>query len=166
MPARKWHPDLRQGSAGGEPEPSEAIENERRLFYVALTRAKKEVYIGTVKPPVNSSSSPKPSRFLDEIRRVPTARIMEALQRLASGDRKGRQELIKWLKLYGNIPLISRALTAEYLRDVGDGDLLAEVSRLVASLPEKAFGYRFPHTPPTVSSKHQGLHKVWEEVRM
>jgi len=34
-----------------EPEPSEAIENERRLFYVAITRAMKGVLIGTSTAP-------------------------------------------------------------------------------------------------------------------
>ena len=141
-----------------EPEPSETIENERRLFYVALTRPRKAVHIGTVRPQRNQ----KPSRFLDEIRRTPTVRIMEALQRVAWGDPRAKEELIKWLKSYGNIPLISHALTAEYLRDIGDARLLGEVSRLVASLPETPFGYRSPFTPPT--TKKRGLHAAWQEV--
>jgi hypothetical protein len=103
---------------------------------------------------------------LDEIRRTPTVRIMEALQGVAAGDPRAGRKLIEWLKLHGNIPLITRALTSEYLRDVGDPSLLGKVSRLVASLPENAFGYKFAVKPPTTPTKrdHQGLHEVWMEV--
>src|SRR5690606_38504813 len=73
-----------------EPEPSEAIENERRLFYVALTRAKKAVYIGAINSAHGGNrqlGESLPSRFLEEMRLVPTIAIMESLQRLANGDR-------------------------------------------------------------------------------
>jgi DNA helicase-2/ATP-dependent DNA helicase PcrA len=145
-----------------EPEPSEAIENERRLFYVALTRAKKAVHIGTVAQPKNGSSGHKPSRFLDEIRRTPTVRVMEALQRVACGDRQAREELIKWVQVYGGIRPIIRALTAEYLTDIGQQGLAGEVSRIAASLPENPFGYRFSLTPP--NTKKREVHEVWKEV--
>ena len=66
-----------------EPEPSEAIENERRLFYVALTRAKKAVYIGAINSAHGGNrqlGESLPSRFLEEMRLVPTIAIMESLQ--------------------------------------------------------------------------------------
>ncbi|MFW6116766.1 MAG: 3'-5' exonuclease, partial [bacterium] len=147
-----------------EPEPSEAIENERRLFYVALTRAKKAVHIGTVTLEANGSTPRKPSRFLDEIRHTPTVRVMEALQRLASGERQARAELLRWVQVYGGIRSISRALCAEYLRDLGDVELLGEVSRIVGSLPENPFGYRSSLTPPTTPKGDRALHAAWREV--
>jgi len=42
------------------------IEEERRLLYVGLTRAKKELYISTIKSRYDKPS--KPSRFLDNIK--------------------------------------------------------------------------------------------------
>ena len=66
-----------------EPPASTAIENERRLFYVALTRAKKQVCIGTVEVPrlgvqLNSSIAVS-SRFLEEMRLETTAEITNGL---------------------------------------------------------------------------------------
>jgi len=77
MPCLRETDNLVFGQAGlvEEPEPSEAIENERRLFYVALTRAKKAVYVGTVAPPSNGASPRLPSRFLDEILLTPTVHV-------------------------------------------------------------------------------------------
>ena len=54
-----------------ELESSQAVENERRLFYMALTRAHKVVYIGTAASP-KSLSDLLPSRFLDELQLTPT----------------------------------------------------------------------------------------------
>ena len=50
-------------------EPSSMIENERRLFYVALTRARKAVYIGTKHPDEDQPESTSvPSRFISEMK--------------------------------------------------------------------------------------------------
>jgi ATP-dependent exoDNAse (exonuclease V) beta subunit len=55
-----------------EPVSSPAVDNERRLFYVALTRAREQVLIGAADAPRQgaqaSSQRPIPSRFLEEIR--------------------------------------------------------------------------------------------------
>jgi DNA helicase-2/ATP-dependent DNA helicase PcrA len=152
-----------------EPEPSEAIENERRLFYVGLTRAKKAVFIGTVASTGNGASSHLPSRFLDEIQLEPTVHVMESLQRLASGVSGAREELLAAVRQFGGIRRIAKNLVTEYLRDVGDDDLIAEVSRIVASRPETGFGYRFPLTPPTIPGATPppptpALHRVWNTV--
>ena len=53
------------------------LESERRLFYVALTRARKGVLIGT---------SQNPSRFLEEIQLDDTDAVMDAVTHLAAGD--------------------------------------------------------------------------------
>ena len=152
-----------------EPEPSETIENERRLFYVALTRAKEAVYIGTVASTGDGASSHLPSRFLDEIQLEPTINVMEALQRLASGIGGARDELLAAVRQFGGIRRIAKNLVAEYLRDVGDDDLTAEVCRILASRPETGFGYRFPLTPPTIAGAVQppptpALHRAWDSV--
>ena len=53
-----------------EPDVAAGVDDERRLFYVALTRAKQRVHIGTVRPPKPDEwkeDPPLPSRFIDEI---------------------------------------------------------------------------------------------------
>jgi superfamily I DNA/RNA helicase len=63
---------------------SNAMENERRLFYVAITRAKLGVHIGTRELPSPSSSAgptgPMPSRFLFEMRAQRTRKVVDQLQ--------------------------------------------------------------------------------------
>ena len=43
----------------------EELEEERRLFYVAMTRAKKKLFITYVKE--KNGKSKTPSRFIDEL---------------------------------------------------------------------------------------------------
>ena len=51
-----------------EAAPSDSIEGERRLFYVALTRARKAVYIGTKYPDEEKEEEASiPSRFITEM---------------------------------------------------------------------------------------------------
>jgi len=45
--------------------PSDPIDNERRLFYVAMTRAKNALYLAVPSP--SNDSKEKPSRFIEEI---------------------------------------------------------------------------------------------------
>ena len=68
---------------------SPPLESERRLFYVAVTRAIKYLCIGTRVPPSTGgegSSPPTPSRFLEEMRLEPTRAIVEALQAAVDGE--------------------------------------------------------------------------------
>jgi ATP-dependent exoDNAse (exonuclease V) beta subunit len=67
--------------------PSPALENERRFFYVAITRAKKHLYIGTVIP-CNGKNNQVilPSRFLEEIQLEPTGAILKALEGLSADN--------------------------------------------------------------------------------
>jgi len=153
-----------------EPEPSEAIENERRLFYVALTRARKAVYVGTSPPPTNGGgSSRQPSRFLDEIQLEPTARVMGALQRLASGAGRARRDLLTAVGRFGGVRRVIKNLISEYLKDVVDESLTGEVSRIAAASPECPFSYRFACTPPEVPGAVKpppapALHQAWDIV--
>ena len=65
-------------------KPSPPIENERRLFYVALTRAVKSVTIGTRVPPragmQGESASVLPSRFVEEIQLEDTRSLISAVR--------------------------------------------------------------------------------------
>ncbi len=66
-----------------------SIETERRLFYVAMTRARRALYIGVSAPPpsgdVHHSKPVETSRFLLEMRLEPTIAVMRHLPAASSG---------------------------------------------------------------------------------
>jgi DNA helicase-2/ATP-dependent DNA helicase PcrA len=68
---------------------SDNIEMERRLFYVAMTRAKRALYIGVSAPPPSGdaieSKPVEPSRFLHEMHVEPTAAVMRHLAAAVAG---------------------------------------------------------------------------------
>lgn len=161
-----WNPIYDKEGIVREPEPSESIENERCLFYVAITRAKKAVYIGTGSFRPNSSS-PKPSRFLDEIRYEPTQKIMSALQRYANGKQEAKRELLSYLGQYGGIKSIMHNLLSHYLISLDDQTLFGEAAKVLSACPEMPFSYRFAYSSqpePKQSNSKPTLHSAWDEV--
>jgi DNA helicase-2/ATP-dependent DNA helicase PcrA len=68
---------------------ADSIETERRLFYVAMTRARRALYIGVSAPPpsgdVHHSKPVETSRFLLEMRLEPTIAVMRHLPAASSG---------------------------------------------------------------------------------
>ncbi|MEO0565174.1 MAG: ATP-dependent helicase, partial [Chloroflexota bacterium] len=62
---------------GDSPSVQYTIDAERRLFYVAITRAKEALYIGTV-PRANDRNAAVPSDFLDEMALDITQRAFDA----------------------------------------------------------------------------------------
>jgi superfamily I DNA/RNA helicase len=106
-----------------ESQMSSALENERRLFYVAITRARKGVLIGT---------SNIPSRFLEEIQRSQTESLMETVQELACGNMSARQALLNAAEM-GRIPNVALPnLLHGYLPDLGQGDLVRQMQNQAA----------------------------------
>lgn len=83
MPSKKpWKndtSDIRKIKA----EKSITLENERRLFYVAITRGKKAVYIGTGSP---DDEKNKRSRFLNEIKIEETKKVITSLQKFMTNS--------------------------------------------------------------------------------
>ncbi|MCX6078386.1 MAG: UvrD-helicase domain-containing protein [Chloroflexi bacterium] len=73
-----------------EAELSPGIENERRLFYVALTRATKAVFLGASLPEGESSA---PSRFLKEIDLQDTKKGLAVIQSMIT-QKKGTLETL------------------------------------------------------------------------
>lgn len=67
----------------------DSIEMERRLFYVAMTRAKRALYIGVSAPPPSGdavdSKPVEPSRFLYEMHLEATAAVLRHLPAAVSG---------------------------------------------------------------------------------
>ena len=88
---------------------SSALENERRLFYVGITRAKKGVLIGT---------SSTPSRFLQEIQLPQTQKVMNLVEAIAIGQPNARADLFNLIRSNGHSPVLKNNLLNGYLPEL------------------------------------------------
>jgi len=156
-----------------EPEPSEAIENERRLFYVAITRAKEAVCIGSSllgsDPSNSNSNNSQPSRFIDEIQWEATNHIMTALQHTAAKEPGGRSSLISNIKKFGGRKNITEFLLSKYLTRLNDNQLLGTISQIIASSSEIPFRYRFANPSAKIVGGQRehtkpNLHSSWDDI--
>lgn len=116
----------------GTPNLSAALENERRLFYVAITRAMKKVYIGTC-----NSEKILSSRFLEEIILSKTRKVLNPLFGNITFSSKwledvkhiaGKKHIIDNLKRYLNI--------------IGKDELRNQVDIISLNTPEDEFKYK------------------------
>jgi DNA helicase II / ATP-dependent DNA helicase PcrA len=71
-PVIEFPDELRKGPP---PPPNIHLQEERRLFYVAMTRAKERLYISSVTGPRNKKS--KPSAFIDDLLSDPAVRACD-----------------------------------------------------------------------------------------
>jgi len=104
---------------------SPTLENERRLFYVGITRARKAVMIGT---------AGNPSRFLEEIKLSSTKNIMEMVQRMANGDHAASYELQSILQGNSLFEGIRKNLLKEYLPDLQARVNKLEIAEIINSV--------------------------------
>ena len=88
---------------------SSILENERRLFYVGITRARKGVLIGT---------SSAPSRFLQEIQLPQTQKVMILVEAIAGGETQAKYDLMNLLRNNGHNPLLKDNLLHGYLPEL------------------------------------------------
>ena len=121
-----------------ESQLSPRLEMERRLFYVAITRARKGVLIGV---------SNIPSRFLGEIQLAETDDVMNTLLHLAAGDNGAGQRLVQVLN-YNHLQsgLLSN-LVSGYLPDLGQQALAGQIQRersFIDAFPEIHFQSSIP----------------------
>jgi DNA helicase-2/ATP-dependent DNA helicase PcrA len=154
-----------------EPEPSETIENERRLFYVAVTRAKEAVFIGSSSSSNNAndknSDGSKSSRFIDELQWQPTTQVMTAFSRIASGNKNSKESFIYTISKFTGIKNLLQTLLLHYLPKVGDNSLMSKVSEIVANSPETPFAYQTAYSSAVMTSKsinHQPKPSPWDDV--
>jgi superfamily I DNA/RNA helicase len=162
-----------------EPEPSEALENERRLFYVALTRAKIAVFVGSCRPPDKGVSEKGcetlPSRFISEMRVPDTLAAMWAIHRIASGELQSSDEVVAIAREACDAQIIRDNFLA-YLSKLGKRELLQSVSNAFSGAAETPFVYPFAY--PTIQDRQRRRDKVknaaelakergtsWERVR-
>ena len=130
-----------------EPRPAEWIENERRLFYVGITRAKIGLYIGA--PSLSSvpqseqkgqnESGPIPSRFLEEWELDPTLAIDKELVPAARHEAGHRllqkcRELSAYHKIVG---LVKHYYSMHFTDEIQRG-----LARIQLSGAERPFLYK------------------------
>lgn len=125
-----------------EPESSSTLDNERRLFYVAITRAKKAVYISTSAAPVQGrqgkSSAALPSRFLEELQLDPTRTAIKAMQTFGAGRQEDMGLLINACRTCAGQKSITENLVKAYLPRL-QVSLPADVMRLLEQHAKSSF---------------------------
>ena len=96
------------------PQPAEWLENERRLFYVAATRARRELILAGPDPDPEA----KPSRFLEEMEPEATAAIAAELTAAMAGRANRLAEVLRqWNDQHSIVRLVKQA----YSRDLPPG---------------------------------------------
>jgi DNA helicase-2/ATP-dependent DNA helicase PcrA len=151
MPCHAWE-DLeiydtsgKQVLEGLSPPP----EDERRLFYVAITRARKDVLIGTSKSPTEGAltqEGPMPSRFIEEANLGVIRDLVEPVDDFARGDMDGVAEWLAQVRVHAaqhdvleNLQIYLAALELEELRE--------QVSKIAAtstSTPPESYSLAYP----------------------
>lgn len=135
-----------------DPEPSLAIENERRLFYVAVTRAIRAVYIGTSEPPRRGAAGQgravMPSRFLEEMRLAPTRALVEPLVGASSAELARNSPWFEAIRRHRGVRVITRNLV-RYLTIMRAKDLARRVATVVDGVPEDPFTYALAYPDPS-----------------
>ncbi|MHC1680728.1 MAG: 3'-5' exonuclease [Methanomassiliicoccales archaeon] len=119
---------------------SDVFDNERRLFYVAITRARKGVIISAKPIPPSEKTDPfdGPSRFLLEVLIKPTRSIMDALTSYAmSQNEETEKKLLEAVQENLRARLAVKNLYQYYLRTMGCTGLSERVQKMVLDAVEK-----------------------------
>ncbi len=144
----------------GPPEPSAWIENERRLFYVAVTRGRKEVMIGAPDLLFKKSKDQEadtPSRFLEEMQLYPVRQIAHALQE------DNAEELVRSCNELKDQHHIVGVLQQQYSQ-ILPVDLIANLTALELIQPAAIFKYKGTYKEPE-KSKPQGAANPWTWIK-
>jgi len=141
-----------------DPKTSPVLETERRLFYVAVTRAKKAAFIGTSIAPRKGqqgrSRAPVPSRFVRELALSETRAVLDAV----SGDLStptGMKTFRDSVRFAGDLRSLERNLVASYLPRLGYATLAPAVARLFEDARQISRSAPLP-TPPSPKERRSG----------
>ncbi|NCS88770.1 MAG: hypothetical protein AUK34_08340 [Ignavibacteria bacterium CG2_30_36_16] len=154
-----------------EPKPSEVIQNERRLFYVAITRARKACFVGTSSIPkegLQQSSNPaKHSRFIEEIEFDKLSKIYNYLNLSEISD----EDFNKLINDVNTNSLNKNTLNnfLYYLTDKLDTNKLGQLSKIILKLSPKPFCYATSYNSDLESSKIKKPEKwrsIWDEIEL
>jgi DNA helicase-2/ATP-dependent DNA helicase PcrA len=152
---------------------SPALESERRLFYVALTRTIKHAYIGTITaPPAGQqaqSATPLPSRFLEEIQLGATSALISAFQATLASHSSELERTLVDLASYRSLIL---SVADHYLPHLGDRTLQARARQLAEQTPELPFQYQHAYPALDQPVRHKDEEPVpppwprdpWEHI--
>lgn len=126
---------------------SPPLEGERRLFYVALTRAVKQVYIGTIALPTRGQQSRSGimlgSRFLEEMQLSPTQLLIEGFQRLLLTEtRPDTSQLLKTIRDLAGYRHLVDYVAEHYLTNLLWPTLIDQIKRALNQLPRTSFQYQ------------------------
>ncbi len=156
---RNDNPTYHKDDPKRTPKPSEWLENERRLFYVAATRASSELFIGTPallkeskkNPEKRQDERPKSSRFLEEMELGPTQAVAAELARAARGDRNNKlTEVCRHFSDYHHILTPLKTLYLPKLPTWVHGPLQS-----VKTGVARVFGYKQKYDEPVARTKSQ-----------
>lgn len=149
---------------------SDPLDNERRLFYVAVTRARKTVLIGVgARPSTVAQSSAElggASRFLDEIQLEPTQEVMGAFQQVVARVAPSSQQLEQSLCKHAGHKGMVHNLLDIYLPHHGL-TLTPEVVQAVENAPPVVYQARVPVLVPSPTKASLPLEvpkKPWWDV--
>jgi DNA helicase II / ATP-dependent DNA helicase PcrA len=162
MPCLLGSDNLTYDKAGlvKEPEASARIESERRLFYVALTRARKAVYIGARSipgSPRDGDSPPVASCFLNEMGLEPTREVMNALQACAAGKPGAEAVMLTALKKIHGLGNVAVNLATHYIKSLKGKrfqNLIQQTRNLITKTDNST-----PTSPPTHALR-QGRRRI------
>jgi len=149
MPCLFGTPDLTYDTSGKveEPPASAIIENERRLFYVAVTRAREGVYIEASCPPSKGSQTKAaetlPSRFIYEMQLERTSAVMDAVRACAVHEAGAKRRLGNAILEHAEVKPVMANVIRYYLPALGLGADSEIAQRKVDKVPAKVFAY--PH---------------------
>lgn len=147
------------------PRAAEWLENERRLFYVAVTRARKGLYIGA--PTVveggvgEGSRAGRPSRFIEELELGPTQEVAAQLNRALAGEPSRLAAVCRRLWDYHGIVRPVKEVYADLLPlEVQEELRAAPLARV-----ERTFRYCRQYDGPKVAAPPaQGQPGLWSHL--
>lgn len=137
---------------------SDSLESERRLFYVAITRAMKTVYIGTT-----DNNETKSSRFLEEILYSKTRNV---LYPIVNKSIKKENWIEKVKQILGHKKIIDNIKL--YLNNSGENQLRQDVDNLAINIPEEEFSYKNAYSSKrkTIESLNTEKTNPWDNVKV
>jgi len=162
-------------TTGAVPEhpPSPPIESERRLFYVAATRAKKHLYIGTISPSQqegiqSQSHIPLPSRFIEEIQLDATKEAIKNL--LHDTINKSWDE--KLTNISGRHSGVLKRVIQNYQWKLQEKYPIHTINHTLEQLPELSFQYKLSYPDIDTGKTSQKLQEnvtppwsdPWDEI--
>jgi DNA helicase-2/ATP-dependent DNA helicase PcrA len=126
-----------------EPALSAPIDNERRLFYVGATRARKVLYIGYSERPRSGvvRTDAMPSRFLEEARLDAVREVFDSLQRYARGDSRDTGAVSSVIGKWTGQDWVSELLPGAYARRMKSPSLLRIVDSAIKDAVAQPFAY-------------------------